>query len=93
MAEDMKDTESLDRELSDEKIDNAQPAISLHSSEADDGYELFWKSERLGDEKADSEHQWELSSRQVVKKIDRRVLPIMCVIYSPRQRCRCSRHT
>ncbi|KAF8532014.1 major facilitator superfamily domain-containing protein [Gautieria morchelliformis] len=81
----MKDTESLDRELSDEKVDNAHPATSLHSSEADDGYDLFWRSEHLTrDEKTDSlnrEHQWEVYSRQVLKKIDRRVLPIMCIVY------------
>jgi hypothetical protein len=57
---------------------------SLHSSEADVGYDLFLQSERLTrDEKKgslDHEREWEEDSKRVRRKIDLRVLPIMYAI-------------
>lgn len=71
-------------ELSIEKVDGGQTS-SLHSSEADIGYELFWQSDHLTRDEKDgrsgdeSLREWEADSRNVLKKIDRRVLPILCV--------------
>ena len=79
-----KDNEAVDPEFSDEKINSIQQTTSLHSSDADVGYDLFWKSERLTrDEKNDSingEKEWEGDSRRVLTKIDRHILPIMCAV-------------
>jgi hypothetical protein len=79
-AGDMKDTNAT--MASDAKIDEANQEI-LHSSEADVGYELFWQNNRLTrDEKdgsIDHEKDWETDSKNLLRKIDRRILPIMCV--------------
>lgn len=62
---------------SEEKIDQT----SLHSSEADVGYELFRQNYR--DQKDGSiENDGEADSNIVLKKIDRRILPILCATLS-----------
>ena len=86
---DLKGNKAVDLAPTDEKLTSIHQTASLHSSEADVGYDLFSQTERLThDEKNggyNREKEWEEDSRFVLKQVDRHVLPIMCMIASSEQ--------